>query len=116
MTARSLLEFICWLADSEKIYEVSLGTYDLELVAMAAEFTQKDPKEYIPYLEKLKAIEDPVERKYQITMDLKLYNRAVVELAAGNETQKNRAISLVKQHSLFNVGLKTFAGDSTILK
>lgn len=59
-----MLEFVCWLADSEKIYEVSLGTFDLELVAMAAEFTQKDPKEYIPYLERLKGIVDLVERKY----------------------------------------------------
>lgn len=85
MTARSLLEYVCWLAEAEKIYEVALGTYDLELVAMAAEFTQKDPKEYVPYLEKLKSIADLVERKYSINMDLKRYDRAVVVLSEGND-------------------------------
>jgi elongator complex protein 1 len=47
---------VCWLADPEVIYKVALLTYDLELVSMAAQFTQKDPREYVPYLEELKAI------------------------------------------------------------
>lgn len=51
---------------------------------MAAQFTQKDPREYVPYLEKLKAITDLVERKYLINMDLKKYDRAVIVLAEGN--------------------------------
>ena len=85
VSARSLLEYVCWLADAEKIYEVSLGTYDLELVAMAAEFTHKDPKEYVPYLEKLKAITDLIERKYLINTHMKKYDRAVEVLAEGTE-------------------------------
>jgi elongator complex protein 1 len=44
------------MADPEIVYKVAFLTFDLELVAMAAEFTQKDPKEYLPYLEELKAI------------------------------------------------------------
>ncbi|KAL4476509.1 hypothetical protein ABPG74_010242 [Tetrahymena malaccensis] len=116
VTARSLLEYVCWLADAEKIYEVSLGTYDLDLVAMAAQFTQKDPKEYVPYLEKLKAMTDLVERKYLINMDLKKYDRAVVVLSQGNAEQKKRAITLIKQHNLFNVGLKTFKSEPLIIR
>jgi len=85
VSARSLLEYVCWLADAEKIYEVSLGTYDLELVAMSAEFTHKDPKEYVPYLEKLKAITDLIERKYLINTHMKKYDRAVEVLAEGTE-------------------------------
>lgn len=46
------------------MYEVALLTYDLDLVAMVAEFTSKDPREYLPYFEKIKAIEDEVEKKY----------------------------------------------------
>lgn len=42
------------------MYEVALGTYDLELVTMVAQFTNKDPKEYLPYLEKIQAIQDQV--------------------------------------------------------
>lgn len=32
----SALEFVCWLADANKIYEVALGTYDFELVKLVA--------------------------------------------------------------------------------
>jgi elongator complex protein 1 len=48
------------LVDANAIYDAALLTYDLELAAMTARCTQKDPKEYIPYLEALKAIPDPV--------------------------------------------------------
>lgn len=44
---------------------------------MCAEFTQKDPKEYVPYLEELKAIPDEVNRKKRICLDLKNYNQAI---------------------------------------
>lgn len=73
INANSLLEYVCWLADANKIYDVALGTYDLDLVALVAKQTQKvfyfkknyiqnnllklkDPKEYIPYLESLMKI------------------------------------------------------------
>ncbi|EGR32772.1 inhibitor of kappa light polypeptide gene enhancer in b- kinase complex-associated protein, putative [Ichthyophthirius multifiliis] len=116
VSSKSLLEFVCWLANADKIYDISLGTYDLELVAMVAQFTQKDPKEYIPYLESLKKIDDLVERKYTINMDLKRYDKAVLELSLGNEKQKEIALQLIKKHNLFNVGLKAFNKDNQLLK
>lgn len=41
INANSLLEYVCWLADANKIYDVTLGTYDLDLVALVAKQTQK---------------------------------------------------------------------------
>lgn len=63
------------------MYEIALLTYDLDLVAMVAEFTQKDPKEFLPYFEKIKSIPNLVEKKYTICVDLKRYAQAAVELA-----------------------------------
>ena len=40
-----------------------------------------DPKEYLPYLEKLRHIGDEVERRYQICTDLKNWEGAVEVLA-----------------------------------
>jgi elongator complex protein 1 len=34
-----MLEFVCWIADANKIYDVALTTYDLELVALVAKYT-----------------------------------------------------------------------------
>lgn len=39
-----MLEYVCWLVDPEAVYEAALLTYDLELTALAARCTQKDPK------------------------------------------------------------------------
>lgn len=36
INANNLLEYVCWLADANKIYDVALGTYDLDLVALVA--------------------------------------------------------------------------------
>jgi elongator complex protein 1 len=57
----SALEFVCWLVDANRIYEVALGTYDFELVKLVAQYTQKDPKEYIPYLESLNLIPNEID-------------------------------------------------------
>jgi elongator complex protein 1 len=54
LSSQEILEYVCWLVDANAIYEAALLTYDLELAAMTARCTQKDPKEYIPYLESLK--------------------------------------------------------------
>lgn len=45
------------------MYEVALGTYDLDLVAMVGLQTQKDPREYMPYLQSLREIPDPLDRQ-----------------------------------------------------
>lgn len=41
ISASDILEYVCWLADPDKMYEFALGTCDLDLVAMVAVQTQK---------------------------------------------------------------------------
>jgi len=75
---------------------------------------EKDPKEYIPYLDSLKAMQDPVEMKYKITMDLKKYDKAMYELSKGNDEQVERSFNLIKQHNLYHQGLKLYANNEKI--
>lgn len=102
-----MLEFVCWIADANKIYDVALTTYDLELVTLVAKYTQKDPKEYLPYLEGLKAMSE-LDRRAKINIDLRLFDQAVEELVKGDEFQKERGLNLIKQHDLYNTGYKVF--------
>jgi len=85
--SKEILEYVCWLANPNKLYELALSFYDLELVAMIAQFTQKDPKEYVSYLNAVQAIEDPIERRCQICLDIKNFEQAVVELSRGSAEQ-----------------------------
>eukprot|EP00825_Cyclidium_porcatum_P002587 TRINITY_DN1119_c0_g1_i1.p1 TRINITY_DN1119_c0_g1~~TRINITY_DN1119_c0_g1_i1.p1 ORF type:complete len:238 (-),score=53.99 TRINITY_DN1119_c0_g1_i1:47-760(-) len=59
---------------------------------------------------------DPIERKYQINMDLKRYEKAVIELSKGTEEQQNLTIKLIQQHNLFNVGMKLYKNNQILLK
>ncbi len=84
ISGEQALEYLCWLADANKMFEVALSSYDLELVEMVGLQTQKDPREYMPYLEELQNIKDEVERKSKICMDQSNFKQAIVELSKGN--------------------------------
>jgi elongator complex protein 1 len=53
--SKEALEFVSWLVNPNRLFDVALTTYDFELVTLVASQTQKDPKEYVPYLQSLKA-------------------------------------------------------------
>lgn len=64
------LEYVSWLVKADRLFDVALTTYDFDLVTLVATQTQKDPKEYVPYLMELKAM-DPVMMRFKIHLDLK---------------------------------------------
>ena len=52
--SKEALEYVSWLVNPDNLFNVALETYDVDLVALVATQTQKDPKEYVPYLQSLK--------------------------------------------------------------
>lgn len=108
------LEYLCWIVNSTVLYNFALQTYDFELIIMVAKKTQKDPKDFLPYLEKLKSM-DSYLMKYTINYDLKEYNRAVIELSKGGEIYINKVIETIKKHDLIEV-IKDLYIDFPILR
>ena len=53
------------ITDADKLYDTALATYNLDLVLMVAERSQRDPKEYLPFLAHLKSL-SPALAKYEI--------------------------------------------------
>lgn len=49
--------------------------------------------------------------KYKINIDLKRYERAVLELSKGDEKQIERAFDLIKEHNLYHFALKIFTSN-----
>ena len=45
------LRFLATMVDINALFNVALGTYDLQMVVMVAEKSQKDPKEYLALLQ-----------------------------------------------------------------
>ena len=79
--SKEALEFVSWLVNPNKLFDVALTTYDFDLVTMVASQTQKDQKEYVPYLAMLKELQNADYQKYRIHLDLKEYERALEWLA-----------------------------------
>ncbi len=108
VSADEALEFTSWLVKADKLYDIALQTYDINMVLQVAKHTQKDPKEYLPYLKSLQALE-PVYRKYQIQKDLKQYPLALAELSqAPEDSYVEEALELVQKHQLYEQGLKLY--------
>ena len=73
------IEHICFLADVNRLYDNALGLYDLELALLVAQQSQKDPKEYLPFLRNLQGM--PVlRRQFSIDNHLGRFKKALRHL------------------------------------
>ena len=56
LIADSALNFILLLVNVNELFDVALGLYDFDLVLLVAEKSDKDPKEFLPFLNELKKL------------------------------------------------------------
>lgn len=105
------LKHLLWLTDTEEVYEAALGLYDLNLAAMVALNSQKDPKEFLPYLKELESLL-PVVMKYTIDLKLQRFDKALRHIySAGNEYYED-CMNLMKNNpQLFPLGLQLFSNN-----
>ena len=73
------IEHICFLADVNRLYDNALGLYDLELALLIAQQSQKDPKEYLPFLRNLQGL-SVLRRQYSIDNHLGRFKKALRHL------------------------------------
>uniref|UniRef100_A0A8C6Y358 Elongator complex protein 1 n=1 Tax=Naja naja TaxID=35670 RepID=A0A8C6Y358_NAJNA len=99
------LKYLLYLVDVSELYDYSLGTYDFDLVIMVAEKSQKDPKEYLPFLNKLKKMEINYQR-YSIDKYLKRYPKALYHLSKCGSEHFPEFLNLVVDQNLYNEALK----------
>lgn len=70
--AERAAEHICFLADVNQLYDHALGMYNLDVALLIAQQSQKDPREYLPYLQSLQEME---QLRRQFTIDDNLGRR-----------------------------------------
>ena len=105
--AKGALEYVSWLVNPNKLYDVALTTYDFELVTLVATQTQKDPKEYIPYLQSLRNME-PLYMQYTIQSDLKNFSEALSIISKGGEKYFDESLKMIKKNRLFKQALTDY--------
>ncbi|KAB1279958.1 Elongator complex protein 1 [Camelus dromedarius] len=106
-----VLQKVHELQDVNELYDHSLGTYDFDLVLMVAEKSQKDPKEYLPFLNTLKKMETNYQR-FTIDKYLKRYEKAIGHLSKCGPEYFPECLNLIKDKNLYNEALKLYPPDS----
>ncbi|KAM9206961.1 elongator complex protein 1 [Dugong dugon] len=111
VSAEEALKYLLLLVDVNELYDHSLGTYDFDLVLMVAEKSQKDPKEYLPFLNTLKKMETNYQR-FTIDKHLKRYEKAIGHLSKCGPEYFPECLNLIKDKNLYNEALKLYPPDS----
>uniref|UniRef100_A0A8B9TK49 Elongator complex protein 1 n=1 Tax=Anas platyrhynchos TaxID=8839 RepID=A0A8B9TK49_ANAPL len=111
VSAEEALKYLLFLVDVNELYDYSLGTYDFDLVIMVAEKSQKDPKEYLPFLNTLQKMETNYQR-YTIDKHLKRYAKALGHLSKCGPEHFSEFLNLVKDQNLYCEALKLYASST----
>ncbi|KAF6018415.1 IKBKAP [Bugula neritina] len=94
------LKYLAFLVDVNELYDVALGMYDFDLVLMVAEKSQKDPKEYLLFLNHVRKL-DSSYQKYTIDYHLKRYSKALSHISNCVPERFTELLSLVKEQRLY---------------
>ncbi|OQO05229.1 hypothetical protein B0A48_08996 [Cryoendolithus antarcticus] len=107
------IEHICFLADVNQLYDTALGLYDLEVTLLVAQESQKDPREYLPYLQNLQDMSD-LRQRFAIDNDLKRYGKALMHL--GELTVFDEVTTYTVKHDLYSTALTLYRYDAARTK
>ncbi|KAI6092691.1 IkappaB kinase complex, IKAP component [Hypoxylon rubiginosum] len=110
--AEKAVEHICFLADVNTLYDEALGLYHLELALLVAQQSQRDPREYLPFIQNLHQLPD-LRRKFAIDDHLSRHEKALghlQSLQAHKEAQDYTA-----KHALYPAALKLYRYDQANL-
>ena len=102
------IEHICFLADVNQLYDEALGLYRLDIALLVAQKSQKDPREYLPFLRSLNEME-PNLSHFTIDDYLKRYTKALKHLSNCAPAKTfNDVLAYVQKHRLFKDAMKLF--------
>lgn len=108
-SAEEALKHLLWLSDADAVFEAALGLYDLNLAAIVALNAQRDPKEFLPFLQELEGMPTLL-MQYKIDLRLQRYEKALKHIVSAGEAYHSDCMSLLKdQPWLFPLGLQLFS-------
>lgn len=91
---------LCFLQDVNKLYNTALGLYNIKLTLLIAQQSQKDPKEYLPFLQNLH-IQPQLRRQFLIDDHLKNHEKALDWLHELGEEAHEEFAQYVIDHDLY---------------
>ncbi|KAG4079541.1 hypothetical protein HA402_010373 [Bradysia odoriphaga] len=108
--AQGALKYLLYLVDVNQLYDVALGMYDFDLVLFVAAKSQKDPKEYLPFLNELKQLDESY-RKFRIDSHLKRYHKALRHIVTCGEDRFDECLQMVNSQNLHAEAMRLYEGQ-----
>lgn len=102
------VEHICFLADTNRLYDTALGIYELDVALLVAQQSQKDPKEYLPYLQALHDLPS-LRQRFAIDNDLRRYGKALGHLHELGEFEELKEYA--SKHELHGAAMELYRYD-----
>ncbi|KAF3541032.1 hypothetical protein F2Q69_00018764 [Brassica cretica] len=84
------------LFDNEAVFEAALGLFDLNLAAIAALNSHSDPKEFIPYLQELERMPEPL-MHFNIDIELQRFDSALKNIVSAGDGYFPDCMNLMKK-------------------
>ncbi|KAK4135631.1 IkappaB kinase complex, IKAP component [Trichocladium antarcticum] len=103
--AERAVEHICFLADVNKLYDHALGLYNLDLALLVAQQSQRDPREYLPFVQELHRM-PPLKRQFTIDDKLEHWEKAMGHLKVLNNFDDVK--NYVVKHQLYKQALAVY--------
>lgn len=103
--ADKAVEHICFLADVNKLYDNALGLYNLELALLVAQQSQKDPREYLPFMQNLSALPE-LRRRFAIDDHLSRHAKALTHLHSLDAFTELQTYT--QKHALYQAALSIY--------
>lgn len=103
--AERAVEHICFLADVNQLYDHALGLYNLDLTLLVAQQSQRDPREYLPFVQELHKM-PTLKRQFTIDDRLEHWEKALDHLKALNNFEDVK--NYVVKHKLYRHALSIY--------
>ncbi|KAI5890064.1 IkappaB kinase complex, IKAP component [Schizophyllum commune H4-8] len=103
------VKYIIFLVDADSLFDTALGMYDFSLVLVIAQHAQKDPREYLPFLRELRAL-DTYYQRFRIDDHLRRYSSALKNLSLAGTERFDEAIAYVERYQLYDDALRIWKG------
>ncbi|GAA5993070.1 hypothetical protein JCM10908_003090 [Rhodotorula pacifica] len=109
--AEDAVKYIIFLSDANKLFDLALGMYDFPLVLMIAQQSQKDPREYLPFLRALRALPHHMQR-HRIDDHLGRHASALRHITRAGDEHFDEALEYARKHRLFELALRSYENDA----
>mmetsp|Transcript_12812 Transcript_12812/g.38772 ORF Transcript_12812/g.38772 Transcript_12812/m.38772 type:complete len:1472 (-) Transcript_12812:149-4564(-) len=108
MSADKALRYLMLLVDVGQLYKVALSMYDFDLAVLVAQKSQMDPKEYLPFLNKLRKLPTHFQR-YSVDLHLNKLPSALENLCLSKPEDFSVIIHFIQEHDLYSHALLLYS-------